>query len=238
MTMARAVARHRWMLPVAASVFVVLALGAASGYLPWDAPITNWVVDARVPVVDLIFLKVSFLGSTKVVLAVAAIAAAVSWRRCPRLAIAIVVIALARPLAEWGLKELIGRERPVGDRLVRGKGPSFPSGHPLATVASWGSLPFVVALYTRRRLVWWLVAVGAWALVVLVGLSRVWLGVHWASDVVAALALAVLGFSAAEWFIRRIHRHDCRSKPPSPQVGEADDVGLEMIDRPVVEATA
>ena len=102
-------------------------------------------------------------------------------------------MALARPLAEAGLKELVGRERPAGDRLVRGRGYSFPSGHPLATAASWGMLPLVVALYTRRRVVWWAVAIGVWTLAVLVAVSRVWLGVHWTSDVVAGLALAVLG---------------------------------------------
>ena len=44
-----------------------------------------------------------------------------------------------------------------------------------------------------------------WVLVVLVAASRVWLGVHWTSDVVASLLLAVLGIAAAERFIRAAH---------------------------------
>ena len=152
------------------------------------------------------FRRVSFLGSTPVVLTVSAVAAILASRRCPRLAIAIVVIALARPLAEWTLKELVSRDRPIGDRMVRGEGYSFPSGHPLATAASWGVLPLVVALYTKRRLVWWAVAVGVWTMAVLVALSRVWLGVHWASDVVAGLVLAVLGVAGG----RAVHRRDAR----------------------------
>src|SRR5687767_2201431 len=191
MTMARVHALQRWILPAAAVVFTALAIGALGGWLVWDEPITDWVVDARTSGWDAVFRRISFLGSTKVVLTVSAVAAAVTWRRCPRLAIAIVVIALARPLAEHAIKELVSRDRPAGDRMVRGTGYSFPSGHPLATAASWGMLPLVVALYTRRRWVWWAVAVGVWTLAVLVAASRVWLGVHWTSDVVAGLVLAV-----------------------------------------------
>ncbi len=149
--------------------------------------------------------RVSFLGSTPVVLTVAALAALLAWRRCPRLAIAIVVIALARPLAEWAIKELVNRERPTGERLVRGTGPSFPSGHPLATAASWGLLPLVAALYTKRRVVWWSISIGVWALAVLVAASRVVLGVHWPSDVVGSLLLAIIGVAVAEQFVETAH---------------------------------
>jgi undecaprenyl-diphosphatase len=214
-TMAEVQARHRWLLPTVAAVFVLLAVGAWFDTLPWDRHITEAAVDARTPSTDQIFLAISRLGSTPVVFTVSAIAAALAWRRCPRLAVAIIVIALARPLAEWTLKELVGRDRPSGDRLVRGTGPSFPSGHPLATVASWGVLPLVAALYTRRRALWWSIAIGVWVLAATVAVSRVWLGVHYASDVVAGLLLAVLGVAVAERWFRVVHAPDlpcCRER--------------------------
>jgi undecaprenyl-diphosphatase len=204
-TLAHVRARHWWLLPVAGALFAALATGAVVDLLVWDEPVTQWLVRQREPWLDDVFRGVSFLGSTRVVLGLAAVAAALAWRRCPRLALAIVVIALARPLAEFALKELIGRERPTGDRLVAGRGPSFPSGHPLATAASWGLLPLVAALYTKRRVIWWSIAIAAWVLAVFVALSRVWLGVHWTSDVIASLALALLGVAAAEWFVTTAH---------------------------------
>ena len=155
MTLARVHARAGWLLIVVAGVFALLALGAAFDSLPWDQPITDAVLDHRTESRNDIALAVSRLGSTPVVLAVAALVAGLAWRRCRPLAVAIVLLALARPLVEFGLKELVDRERPVGDRLVNGRGPSFPSGHPFATAASWGFVPLVVALYTRRRWVWW-----------------------------------------------------------------------------------
>jgi membrane-associated phospholipid phosphatase len=239
MTLARVSARQRWILPTAGIVFVVLGLGALAGVLVWDEPITRWIVSARSGDLDAVFRQVSFFGSTKVVFAVSALAALLAARRCPRLALAIVVIALARPATEFLLKEFVSRPRPAGNRLVGGAGYSFPSGHPLATVASWGTLPLVAALYTKRRLLWWAIAVAVWMLVVLVGISRVWLGVHWASDVIAALALAVLGVAVAERYVVRSHCR-CSAGAPTSRSGcrsEADDVDAQAVDRPVLEAT-
>src|SRR5918994_2548327 len=148
MTLARVRARAGWLLPIVVGTFVVLAVGARFGWLEWDQPITDAVVDAGSGDRDDLALAISRFGSTPIVFTVSAVLAAVAWRRCPRLAVAIVVIALARPLTEFLVKELVGRDRPAGDRLVRGRGPSFPSGHPYAAAASWGMAPLVVALYT------------------------------------------------------------------------------------------
>jgi undecaprenyl-diphosphatase len=114
---------------------------------------------------------------------------------------------------------------------VDGTGPSFPSGHPLATAASWGLLPLVAGLYVRRRWVWWTIAVSVWVLAVLVAASRVWLAVHWTSDVVAALALAVLGVAGAERFIAATHGPCGVGRSDAV---DADHVDEEMVDRPVL----
>ncbi|MGH9135309.1 MAG: phosphatase PAP2 family protein [Ilumatobacteraceae bacterium] len=206
MTLWRVHARRPWLLPALAATFVVLAVLARFDALPWDGPITEAVVGARGPTLDRIARRVSFLGSTRVVFLVSGTVALIAWPRSPRLAIAIVVIALARPLTEFVIKEIVGRERPVGDRLVRGRGPSFPSGHPFAAAASWGTLPLLVPLYSHSRRVWWVVAILAWTIIVMVGIARVYLGVHWATDVVAGVILAILGVAFVERVLRIEHR--------------------------------
>ncbi len=239
MTMSRVTKRLPWLLPVAGLVFCLLTIGAIFDVLVWDGPITRALVDVRTPWLNAVVLKISFLGSTPVVLTVAGLAALAAAKRCPRLAIAIVVIALARPLTEFVLKELISRDRPAGDRMVKGSGYSFPSGHPLATAASWGLLPLVLALYTKRRLLWWTATISVWVLAVLIALSRVWLGVHWTSDVVAALVLAVMGVAMAERFISVAHRDDCHKRPGGCEgsvAGDAEDVDAQVVDAPVLEA--
>jgi undecaprenyl-diphosphatase len=222
MTLARVRERLGWLLPLVIGVFLALALGARLNVLEWDAPITDAVISARSSSRDDLALAVSKFGSTQVVLAVSGLAALAAWRRCPRLAIAIVVVALARPFSEFLIKELVSRDRPVGNQLVTGRGPSFPSGHPYAAAASWGMLPFVVALYTRRRAVWWSTVIAVWFAALCVAASRVYLGVHWASDVVAGLLLAVIGVAVAERFLTTCHpcadRADCAER-----AREADD---------------
>jgi undecaprenyl-diphosphatase len=236
MTMSRVARRFPWLLPVALLVFVLLAAGALFNVLPWDEPITRWLVELRTQELNTVVRKISFLGSTPVVLTVAALAALASAKRCPRLAVAIVVIALCRPLAEFALKEIVSRPRPdEANRLVPGVGYSFPSGHPLAAAASWGMLPLVLALYTRRRAVWWASAIAVWSLALLISMSRVWLGVHYTSDVVAALVLSVLGVALAERVIRVTHRSECKHGRRSV-AGDAEHVNPEVVEAPVLEA--
>jgi membrane-associated phospholipid phosphatase len=73
---------------------------------------------------------------------------------------------------------------------------SFPSGHAVQAVVVWGTLAALAAASTNA----WPKKVGAWAaaglVCVLVGLSRLYLGAHWLSDVGAGLTLGALWLSA------------------------------------------
>ena len=198
MTVGRVHAARPWVLPLLVVAFVAMAVLASFDALPWDRAITRAVIAARTPTRDSLARRASLLGSTKIVLIVSAALALLALRRSPRLALAIVIIAIARPLSEFVLKEVVGRDRPVGNQLVPGRGPSFPSGHPYAAAASWGLVPLVVPLYTRNRAIWWISVVVVWTIVILVAASRVWLGVHWTTDVVASVTLAVIGVAIVE----------------------------------------
>jgi membrane-associated phospholipid phosphatase len=76
----------------------------------------------------------------------------------------------------------------------------------LAAAATWGFVPAIAGLYVTRRWLWVALAVAAWSVIVLVAWCRVWLGVHWTSDVVGSLAIAFVALTAAETAIYRRHR--------------------------------
>ena len=191
---------------VLASLLGALASVRHGALLVWDRPITDVSLALRSPLVDRLALWISRLGSTPVVLGAGAIGVVVTARRCRALALVMLVTIAARPAVEWLLKDLVGRPRPTGARLVAGTGFSYPSGHVLAAAVTWGFVPVIAALYIHRRWLWWALTGVAWSAIALVAWSRVWLGVHWTSDVVGGLAIGLLALSAAEMVVDNRHR--------------------------------
>ena len=201
---------RRRLLIALAALLVALATAAALGngqaLLTWDEPIQRGVEASRTSALNDVFLTISRLGSTLVVLSLGTLAAVLTWRRCRAVALALIVATFARPAIEFIVKGLVGRDRPEFDRLVAGNGPSFPTGHVMAAIALWGLLPVVVSLYTRRRAIWW-ASVGASAtLIAGIAASRVYLGVHWFSDVVGGLIVGTFFLLAVDNVMVRAHR--------------------------------
>lgn len=219
-----------------AVAFTALATAAAvaSGdlLLTWDEPIQRAVEARRSAGFDSLFRAVSRLGSTIPVLTLGTVLSVVTWRRCRAVGAAVLVATFARPAVEFVVKALVGRDRPDFERLVPGNGPSFPSGHVLAAVALWGLLPLVVSLYTRRRAVWWASVAVAAALVAAISASRVYLGVHWFSDVTGGLIFGNFLLLGVEAVVHHQHaRHPCRHVREGPGdaavvCGDGGDDGL------------
>jgi undecaprenyl-diphosphatase len=201
---------HHNLLLAAGAVFGFLALAAAiaNGWLlmRWDRPLQELVESNRTGALDTFFLQVSRFGSTFFVLPVGLLMILLTWNRCRAVSVALTVATLGRPLLEFTVKELVERDRPDYERLVNGTGYSFPSGHVMAAVAIWGLLPLVVGLFTRSRILWWGSAIFAGGMILMIAASRVYLGVHWASDVFAGLLLGSFFLLGIEAVVRQAHR--------------------------------
>jgi membrane-associated phospholipid phosphatase len=123
-------------------------------------------------------------------------------RRRPRLALYLVTTGAGALLLDPSLKSLIGRVRPVvADPIAYGQGNSFPSGHTLGATIVYGMLTLVFLPLANGRWRGWLIGI-ATVLVVVVGLTRIALGVHFLSDVLAGWCLGVAWIGVTAYAFR------------------------------------
>lgn len=89
------------------------------------------------------------------------------------------------------IKHIFLRPRPVGIKLIEQGGYSFPSGHSMMAVAFYGLLIYII-WNTKRRNIWKIFTTTLLViLILLVGISRIYVGVHFASDVIAGLSISL-----------------------------------------------
>jgi undecaprenyl-diphosphatase len=171
--------------------------GAAAGI--------NSLIAGHAPLVAVV-KAITWLGSDGVLWTVIGAAAIVlALRRRWRLAAYLLVTGAGALVLDPVLKSLVGRLRPVvAHPVAHGAGNSFPSGHSLGSIVCYGAvlLVFLPAARGRWRTAFITVIV---ALVVLIGISRILLGVHYLSDVVGgwAAGIAWLGLTTFAFELTR-----------------------------------
>lgn len=115
------------------------------------------------------------------------------------------------------LKHIFRRARPVIHRIIEANGYSFPSGHSMAAFSMYGILVFLLWKHGRtrgRRLT--LLTAGTF-FILMIGVSRIYLGVHYPSDVVGGYLASACWIAALIWFYQR--SLDIRKKSPYKQTG-------------------
>lgn len=161
-----------------------------------DRSVGGWGADNATDWSTWILQLVTDLGDTTVTIGVIAIVAIAELRRAPNRWIApfLLTVVGGEIILVNAVKELLDRVRPTFNPIAETLGPSFPSGHSARAAALYAAVALVLA---RRRppRARALLAAGAVAIAVGVACSRVMLGVHWMSDVVAGLAFGWAWFS-------------------------------------------
>jgi undecaprenyl-diphosphatase len=175
----------------------------------FDLTLTTWIRAHATPFGDRIFVVVSALGAPGAMAAIGGVGIVVLVLRRKWLVFTAWVAAFAGAgLLTLVLKNLIQRPRPVGaTTFLYGMSFSFPSGHALGSLVGYGMLAYVIgstwmqSLKGRVRL-----GIATAVLVLAIGISRLYLGVHYFSDVVAGYAVGILWLSVCISGIQLVQR--------------------------------
>lgn len=150
---------------------------------------------------DVVLETATRIGSTVVLLPAVAVVTALAIRMRRRTIALVLVIDTIVVIAAYSvLKLMFSRERPrLFDKIALPTGYSFPSGHSMSAIGIYGAIAAaLIALYPRARRP---VIAAAVALIALIGLSRVYLGVHWPSDVIGGWLAGVPPLVASVYLI-------------------------------------
>ena len=191
----------------------------------------NRLVAPHPPVVTVLEAVTDLGGRPMMMWLVAVAVVLLLIRRRTRLAVYLVVTGVGALLLDPSLKTLVGRLRPVVDLPVSAApGNSFPSGHALGSFVAYGALllVFLPAVAPRwRKAVIALVA----AIVVAVGITRMALGVHFLSDVLAGWLLGAAGLGVTEYAFR-LWRREVGSQVRSLEEGLEPEAAHDVSPAP------
>jgi undecaprenyl-diphosphatase len=173
------------------------------GALHWFIPIYNDWLDA-------VMRSLTVLGNNPLLACVAAVAAlAFALRGRARAGLILALVTVVSISVSESTKRVVGRARPdvAWVKIERPTSPSFPSGHAQVALAVYGGTALLGAREFRRRWVRGLVLASGFGLAFVIGVSRMYLGVHYLTDVLGGwdmgLALALLAYWADQRWGKR-----------------------------------
>jgi undecaprenyl-diphosphatase len=179
-------------------------LRETEGLVGLDHGLNAFFVPYRTPSLIEAFMWITALGAGPAIAGMVAVASALLWsQERTRLLLPLWITFLGAQGTTWAGKYAIGRPRPAFLDAVTAASPSFPSGHATASTALIGFLNYVTArdlpnLRARFEVVFWCVAI-----IGLICFSRIFLSLHYFSDIAAGLLVGVfwllVGFAVAEF---------------------------------------
>jgi undecaprenyl-diphosphatase len=196
-------------------IIVYVMLFVLFGLLSWwvyyhpvsaiDVTITRDFQKNQSPWLSNLMIAVSYIGNESLLsLGLIILAVVLLWIVDLRLeAIMVAAVSAVSAILNWLIKILVARPRPSAslvDVIQQASGNSFPSGHVMSYVAFWGLL-FSFGLILFKGNHWWRTAllIVSGLFVVLVGPSRIYLGDHWATDVLGAYIISGLLLGVSLW---------------------------------------
>jgi undecaprenyl-diphosphatase len=195
------------------------------GTQAFDDMVLRWVATKHSPVMDRAMLEITALGTTTVVMMTVCVAALfLTLTRHQYSALLLLVATSGGSVLDWVLKLRFDRPRPHiftwGTQVAMS---SFPSGHAMSATIVYSTIAYLAARLQKRLWARWLTILLAVIVVLLIGSSRVYLGVHYPSDVLAGVivglawaAFCMATLEAVQRFSERRDPNVKKNEEPAP----------------------
>jgi undecaprenyl-diphosphatase len=160
----------------------------------FDIQTINFVANFRNPTLNQLMIFITNLASTKTIIAATIISLLIlfflkkwSYIQC------LLISVLGGQIIVFFIKNLICRSRPFpNNALVFENDFSFPSGHSFSAIAFYGIIIFFIINHLQKKIYKHLVVLLGILLIITIGISRIYLGAHWPSDILASFFLGSL----------------------------------------------
>ena len=158
----------------------------------FDKVILLWVHSFANPTLDRLMHTITRLNDPDIVSVVAGVALLLLiWKKCYSEAKIFSIDCAGGVILSYGLKSVFGKTRPdLWESAIEEVSFSYPSGHALGSTVLYGFLAYLFA--TRFPQFAWLIYLMAVLLIGTIGLSRLYLGVHWPTDIIGGYGIGFL----------------------------------------------
>lgn len=171
----------------------------------FDTRVFNFFRSYTTPQVVQVMKYISFFGSPPFFLpAYAVLVCYFLWKRKRRYALDIGIVGVSSTLLMFGLKNVFHRQRPEFPLLDRLTNYSFPSGHALCSFIFCSVMIYIVWNAHFRPVVKWTLSILFFLFAISIGISRIVLRYHFASDVLAGFCLGFAWALFCMWLLKRI----------------------------------
>lgn len=195
----------------------------------FDDAVLQWFSRYRTPTLDAAMLEITFLGTGTVVIMIVAISSLFLWLTKHQYSALLLLIATGGGiLLNNMLKAGFGRPRPQvvawGTHVVSW---SFPSGHAMSAAIVYGTVAYLAARLQQRPLHRFFTFLCAAVVIVLIAVSRLYLGVHYPSDVIAGITI---GLAWAGFCMATLEAIQLYARNRAPKVLQHEHPPLAQVD--------
>lgn len=177
------------------SVFLLLAISInGNSIVAFDTTIIHFVQGFETAALTNIMKIFTFIGSRNATIPIAIITMFILYKVLHHRfeLILLIITLLGSPILNKLLKNFFHRARPDLHRLIEIGGYSFPSGHAMNAMTLYGILTYLLWKHAANRLHRTVLLACSFMMIFMIGISRIYLGVHYPSDIIAGYAAGFL----------------------------------------------